>query len=358
VRRFTASLRRAFVRDVVRKLLWASFALPAFAVAGKLLHVSAVLEFGLAAAGLIPLAWLISEATEQAGKQTGPLIGGLLNATFGNATELLVSFFAISQGLFEVVRGSLTGSVISNVLLVLGLAMVLGPAADLDRRALLSSIALIGVATVGFAVAALPYWQGRDRGEATAEYGWPVAGALIVIYLLYSLFVVRRERGGEEGDDEAEWSLRRSLVLLAVGTLATGVLAEALTGSIGEFSRTLGLTEFFVAIVLVALAGNAAEHGAGIIVAVRGKVELGVDVALQSAGQVAAILIPAIALLSWLVDPLPLAFHPVEIGALAACTLLPALLLARGRSSTWRGLALVAAYPIVVVTLLFTHGLR
>jgi Ca2+:H+ antiporter len=342
----------------MRKLLWASFVLPVFAVAGKLFHVSAVLEFGLAAAGLIPLAWLISEATEQAGKQTGPLIGGLLNATFGNATELLVSFFAISQGLFEVVRGSLTGSVISNVLLVLGLAIVLGPAADLDRRALLSSMALIGVATGGFAVAALPYWQGRDRGEATAEYGLPVAASLIAIYLLYSLIVVRRERGREEGDDEAEWSLRRSLVLLAVGTLATGVLAEALTGSIGAFSRTLGLTEFFVAIVLVALAGNAAEHGAGIIVAARGKVELGVDVALQSAGQVAAILIPAIAVLSWLVDPLPLAFHPVEIGALAVCTLLPALLLARGRSSTWRGLVLVAAYPMVVVTLLFTHGLR
>lgn len=140
--------------------------------------------------------------------------------------------------------------------------------------------------------------------------------------------------------------------------VATGIVSETVTGSIAGFSDAVGLTEFFVAATIVALVGNAAEHGTAVIVAAKGNVELGIEVALRSSAQVAAILIPAVALLSWLVKPLPLAFHPVELVAFAGSAALAAALLARARSDRLRGVALVAAYPVVVLAFLLTHGFR
>lgn len=169
-----------------------------------------------------------------------------------------------------------------------------------------------------------------------------------MLYALALWLAVRNRHQPEEGGP-ARWSLRRSLFLLGLGTAATALVAETITGSIGAFADALHVSEFFVAAVIVAIAGNAAEHGAAVVVAVRGELKLATDIALESAAQVAALVIPLIALASWLFEPLPLAFRTVEIVALAGAVLLASALLVRGRATRAAGAALTLAYAVVAV---------
>jgi Ca2+:H+ antiporter len=335
---------------MTRKLLWASLGLVPLALTGRLVGAGPFGQFVFAAVALAPLAWLISEATDQAGRRTGPAIGGLLNATFANVPELMIAFFALADGLFDVVRGSLTGSVLGNLLLVLGLALVAGGEGELDRAATRRSLAVLAVAAPALLVAAAPnLWTGDDD-KAYAAATVPVAACLL---LVNGVVLVRQLRDPSDRErEEPEWSLRRSLMLLALGTTATAAVSETLTGSIEGFAERLHVSEFFAAAVIVAVAGNAAEHGAAVVVARRGELKLAADVALESTAQVAAFLIPAVALLSFLVEPLPLAFSAVELVAVAGGTALVALLLHRGRSTRLRGAALVVAYLGVVVAFL------
>jgi Ca2+:H+ antiporter len=321
----------------MRKLLLASFGLVPLTVAARLLGLDPVFQFGLAVLALAPLAWLISEATDQAAQHTGPAIGGLLNATFANVPELMIALFALSDGLFDVVRGSLTGSVVGNLLLVLGLALAAGGDGELDRESARRSLALL-------AVAAVPNLVSGDSDRAYAFATVPIAVALLAGYG-YVLVRSLQEKRGEEGErGEQRWTLRRSLILLGTGTLATAAVSETVTGSIRSFADTLHLSEFFVAAVIVAVAGNAAEHGAAVVVAVRGELKLAADIALESSAQVAALVIPGVALLSWLIEPFPLAFSAVELLVLSGAVAIAALLLHRGRSTRTRGLVLAGAY--------------
>jgi Ca2+:H+ antiporter len=333
----------------VLKIALASFALAPVAVALKLLDAAPVVLFPAGAVALIPLAWLVGESTDQAAKHVGPELGALLNATFGNATELFIAFFAIASAEFEVVRGSLTGSVVSNLLLVLGLTLVVGKPQRLDRVSVFLSLGLVGAAAAAFVVPAEAHWDGIARTHAVATRIFPACALLFALYAAAMVVQVRRDRERQGEEEEGEWSLRASLGLLATGTAATGVLAELVTSSIEDFSKSVHLSVFFVAVVFVALVGNAAEHGAAILVAARGEVTLAVEVALRSSAQVAAGLIPALALLSWLLKPLPLAFRPVEIAVVGGGVALTALLLAAGRSDRVRGAVLVAAYAAAVV---------
>lgn len=334
----------------MQKVLWGSFALAPAAVALKFLHVDAVILFPAGALALVPLAWLVGEATDQTSRHTGPALGALLNATFGNATELFISFFAIASSEFEVVRGSLSGSVVSNLLLVLGLTLLVGGSGRLSRQSALLSLALAGAAAVLFLVPAIGHWTGIARHVADPVRVFPVSVVLVVAYVVSMVFQVRREASRQQGEEteEAQWSLRVSLVLLGLGAAATGVLAEIVTSSIDDFAGSVHLSLFFVAVVFVALTGNAAEHGSSIIVAARGQIELGAEIALRSAAQVAAFLIPAVAMLSWILKPLPLAFRPVELVALGLAPVAVALALADGRSGRIRGGILVACYAAAV----------
>jgi Ca2+:H+ antiporter len=334
----------------VRRLLWVSLVLIPVDLLAHILGMRGVPLFVLSVVVLLPLAWLIGEATEQTGEYTGPAIAGLLNASFGNAPELLIALFAVSHGLFDVVRGSLSGSVISNLLLVLGSALLIGGKGQIGRRTTYSALGMVAMATVLFV---LPSIARTGIGDKAALYavGVPVAVVLAAVYLVVIVRSVRREHrehreNGKPGNPD--WSLPRSLVTLALATLATAAVAELLIGSIQEFARAAGLSQMFVAAVIVAIAGNAAEHGGAVMIASRGGIRLASEIALQSASQVAVGLIPAVALLSLAIRPFPLAFSAVEFLGLGIAVAVPAVLLARGRSARWHGPVLLAAYAVII----------
>jgi len=340
---------------VLRKVLVAGLALGPLTLALHwLARPGALAEFVLAAAALVPLAWLIGEATEHAADHTGAGIGGFLNATFGNAPELIVALLAVNRGLPEVVRGSLTGSVIGNLLLVLGASLLAADEGPFDRRSALRSVGLVGVSAGLFLVPAIGGWHGDPNRHSLAVLSLPVAVVLLALYVAATSRSLARQHRLHEAEDDAltGWSLRTALAALGAATLVTAFVAEVLVGSLEDFAHDVGLSDFFVAAVIVALVGNAAEHGGAVLVARRGKHELAVEISLSSAAQVAVFLIPAVVLLSWAVHPLALSFRPVELGALAASTALAAAVAAGGKTGRGRGALLAAAYVAVAAAFL------
>ena len=337
---------------MVRKALFASLALaPITIVLHYLVHPPETVEFVLAAISLIPLAWLIGEATEHAAEHTGPGIGGFLNATFGNAPELIIALIAVNDGLTDVVRGSLSGSVIGNLLLVLGASLVAGGKGTLDRFSSFLSLGLVAFATVVFLVPSVPAWGGDPDTDGLARLSAVISIVLLLVYVVVTWYSLRRHTAMHEAseNDIDGWSLRKALVVLGAATLVTALIAEILVGSLEVFAEKVGLSEFFVSAVIVAIVGNAAEHGGAAVVAFRGKIALAAEIALASAAQVAVFLIPAVALLSWLIDPLSLSFRPVEIAALAGSVVYTTLIIFQGRSSRARGYLLLGGYAVVVV---------
>ena len=224
------------------------------------------------------------------------------------------------------------------------MSLVVGGDEKLDRRSAFLSLGLASVAILLFVAPAIPGWLGSRSVE---EISLAVAAALLVVYAIamWRSIAWKRAQPVETGDGPT-WSFKRSLVTLGAATAATAVVAELLVGSIEHFAQTLHLGEFFVAAVIVALVGNAAEHGGAVLIAARGEIKLASDIALESAAQVAAGLIPAVAVLSWLFDPFALDFRPVELAVLAASTALVIVVVADGRSTRGRGFVLVAAYLV------------
>ena len=345
---------------MARRLLWASLGLaPITIVVDYAFHVDDTVLFVLAAVALVPLAWLIGEATEHAAQHTGPGIGGFLNATFGNAPELIIALFAVNNGLFEVVRGSLTGSVVGNLLLVLGFSMLVGPNKPVDRVSALTSLSLVFMAVLLFLPVAIPSWDDGDPQRHSLQVASiPISIVLLLVYVFVTRNQLKRHRAlHAPSPDTGGWSFRTSLAALAVATIATAVIAEILVHSIETFAHKAHLSDFFVAAVIVAIVGNAAEHGGAVVVAHRGRVKLATEIALSSSAQVAVFLIPAVVILSWTIEPLTLAFRPVEIGVMGGATLLTASLLATGKSTSWRGATLVASYALAAF-LFYEAGAR
>ena len=346
---------------MARKILWGSLALaPVTIAADFLLDLGDVELFVLASLSLVPLAWLIGEATEHAAHHTGPGIGGFLNATFGNAPELIISLLAINKGLTEVVRGSLTGSVVGNILLVLGFSLLVGTGdMRLDRQSSFVWLGLILVATVGFSVPAIPSWHGDPARHSLAVLSIPVAIFLLVLYIGVTWWQLGRHRAQHvtPEDDEGVWALSSAIGVLAAATVVTALIAEILVGSIETFAEKAHLSDFFVAAVIVAIVGNAAEHGGAVVVAHRGKVQLAAEIALSSGAQVAVFLIPAVALISWAIEPLALSFRPVEIAALGASSIVVATFFVDRKASRRDGAALILLY-VVVAAAFFISGNR
>jgi Ca2+:H+ antiporter len=346
---------------VARTILWGSLALaPATILLHYTLHPSEVVEFVLAALALVPLAWLIGEATEQAAHHTGAGIGGFLNATFGNAPELIIALLAVNKGLTEVVRGSLTGSVIGNLLLVLGFSLLFGGEGRLDRESSLVSLGLVTLAVVLLAIPSVVGWHGDPERHSIAVLSIPISIALLIVYLGVTWLNLRRHHRlhvADESPDMAGWTFRTALLVLGLATVVTAFVAEILVGSLEVFGEKAHLSDFFVAAVIVAIVGNAAEHGGAVVVAYRGRIKLAAEIALASSAQVAVFLIPLVALLSWLIEPLALSFREVEIAALAGSTIFTFLLVFQGRSSRGRGVALIVGY-VVVAAAFFAAGDR
>ena len=338
---------------MARRILWGSLALAPVTIAlHYLAHLPKAFEFALAATALIPLAWLIGEATEHAAHHTGPGVGGFLNATFGNAPELIIALFAVNAEKFEVVRGSLSGSVIGNLLLVLGFSLLFGGRGELDRQSSFISLGLVALAVLLLLIPAVPAFDGDPERRSIAQLSIAPSVVLLLVYVAVTYAALRRHRRLHVSDEPTEfraWSFKSSLLVLGVATVATAFIAEIVVGTIDEFAEEASLSDFFVAAVIVAIVGNAAEHGGAVVVAYRGRIKLAAEIALASSAQVAVFLIPAVALLAWIIEPLALSFRPVELIAVGGSALLTAALLAPGRSSRARGIALILAYVAVAV---------
>ena len=347
---------------MIRNLLWASLALaPITILVDKLTGADDVTLFVLAALSLVPLAWLIGESTEHAAEHTGPGVGGFLNASFGNAPELIVALFAVGANLPDVVRGSLSGSVISNLLLVYGVSQIAGPdGARIDRRSLLVQIALVGAAVGAFAVPAALGYTGPPERSAVVVASVPVAIVLLLLYLAVVGRNLRRHHEGErdrEEPAEGTWSLATALAVLAVATGATAWVSEILVHSLGAFAEAVGLSEFFIAVVIVAIVGNAAEHGGSIVIAHNGKMRLATEIAISSAAQVALLVVPVVTLLSLLfTHHLALAFRWSELFAMAGAAVVVAATVWDGTSRRKEGAFLAASYAMAVVGFLLGGG--
>ena len=341
---------------MARRLLYAALVLGPIAILLRFaFQAGDVALFAVAAAALIPLAWLIGEATEHAAEHTGPGVGGFLNASFGNAPELIIAALAIADGLPEVVRGSLAGSVISNVLLVLGAALVLqsGGEERLDRRSLLTQLGLVAGAVALLLIPSIPGFEGNPERHSLAVASIPVSIVLLLVYLAVTAQGLRRHRrlhaaGAGMLEEVAAWSLPRSLAVLGAATALTAVVSEVLVHSLEGFAEQAGMSRFFISAVIVAIVGNAAEHGGAIVIARRGKIRLATEIAVSSSAQVGLLVVPVIALISWAITPaLPLAFRPVEVAAMGGSALFVAAVIFDGKSRRWEGGLLLAAYAVV-----------
>ncbi|HKI92120.1 MAG TPA: calcium/proton exchanger [Gaiellaceae bacterium] len=336
-----------------RRILWASLALaPATIAVDRLASPDKVVLFVLSATSLIPLAWLIGESTEHAAEHTGPGIGGFLNASFGNAPELIIALIAVDGNLPQVVRGSLAGSVVSNLLLVYGVTQIAGPDNEpIDRRSLLAQVALIGAAVLAFIAPVVLGYRGSPDRHTVVIASIPIAGVLLLLYLAVVGRNLRRHRASERAEPElGAWPLAASLGVLTVATTATAFVSEVLVHSLDAFAHAVGLSQFFIAIVIVAIVGNAAEHGGAVVIAHAGKMRLATEIAISSSAQVALLVVPVVMLLSLLfAHPLALAFRWIELATMAGSVLLVGAMVADGRSRRWEGRLLVVAYAAVVV---------
>jgi len=336
---------------VARSLLWTSLALaPLTLLLDVLAHPGKVVLFVLSALSLVPLAWLIGESTEHAAEHTGARIGGLLNASFGNAPELIIALIAVGDALPNVVRGSMAGSIVSNILLVLGAALVFGEDdSELDLRSLAAQLGLVVIAVLLLLIPSIPGWHGDPERHSLALFSLGPALALLVLYLVTTTVGLKRTSQPEQ-EAIGSWSLRTALVVLAATTVLTALISELLVHSLEAFAHAAHLSEFFIAIVIVAIVGNAAEHGGAVVIARRGKMKLATEIAISSSAQVGLLVVPGVLLLSFAFSqPLTLAFRPIELAAMGGAAAFVAFVIRDGRARRWEGALLIGVYAAMVI---------
>jgi Ca2+:H+ antiporter len=346
------------------------------AVVLELAEASAILVFSVAAIAVIPCAALMGEATEHLAARTGPGIGGLLNVTFGNAPELIIAFFALVDGLQEVVKASIVGSVIGNILLVLGASMVVGglprDKQTFSRTAANAQSAMLMLALAALVLPAL--FQivhggglpavGEDRvdfGSDLEKISFGVALLLLASYAAGLVFSLKTHRNvfnpytEEEVDENETWTIRRSTVVLALSAVAVGITSEILVGSIDHASKDIGLSEFFVGVFIVAIVGNAAEHWVAVLVAHKDKMDLAVNIAIGSSAQIALFVAPLLVLLSFVLGPHPLAlvFNGYELAGMLLAVLIGNLVTQDGESNWFEGVQLLALYAVLGLVFYF-----
>jgi Ca2+:H+ antiporter len=327
------------------------------AIAGKFLHWPPLWVFAISALAVVPLASLIGQATEELAAHTGPRLGGFLNATLGNAAELIITIFAVRAGLLELVKASITGSILGNVLLVLGLSILLGGLKNGRQRfdrshAGLNSTMLI-LAVVGLGIPSLFSHAIEVKNHEAVEYlSLGVALVLIVIYglsLIYAFFAAPgKKEAAEEDHIHIGWNTSKASGILVAATLIIAWLSEILVGAVEPVVEAVGITEFFLGIIVIPLVGNVAEHLAGVQVAIKNRMELSLAISVGSSLQIALFVAPALVFISLLMgNPLTLVFNQFELISLVAAVLIAALVSLDGESNWLEGAQLLVVYIII-----------
>ncbi len=331
------------------------------------MKVSPTIVFITSALSIIPLAGLIGEATEELAIYTGPKVGGFLNATFGNATELIISIFALKAGLFEVVKSSLAGSIIGNTLLVLGLSMLCGgikfKTQKFNKKVSDITSSMLLFAVIGLCIPAI-FMHTLNPELLNTKYEYIsviVAVIMFVIYLFSLLFtffthkdvfapVIKEEDLRETKEEEvAKWSLTTTIIILLVVTICIAIESEILVDAVKPMTETLGLSEFFVGIIVIPIIGNAAEHSTAVIMAMKNKMDIATEIALGSSLQIILFVAPVTVFISLLFKPMSIIFNPFELVSLIASVVIANKVAIDGESNWLEGLLLIAIYIILAV---------
>ncbi len=327
-------------------------------------HQNGVILFFLSTLGIVPLAHLLGVATEALATHTSPRIGGLLNATLGNAAELIITVIALRSGLVDLVKASITGSIIGNVLLVMGAAILAGGLRNGTQRFERSRAGLsatqLALAVIALAIPTLFAQAIEPAHHAVEKLSLGVAFVMILVYVLGLVFGIQEERkNGHLAPTSAHpptaWSVRTSLILLVLATVAIVWLSEVLVSVIEPTIGALGLSEFFIGIIVVPIIGNAAEHLVALSTALKNEMDLSMEITLGSSIQIALFVAPLLVFLSMVVGdwPLTLVFHPFELAALGAATIIAALIAQDGESNWMEGAQLLGVYLIIAIAFFF-----
>jgi Ca2+:H+ antiporter len=315
---------------------------------------------------ILGLAYVVGASTERVGALTGPQIGGILNATFGNVAELIIAFFALQAGLLEVVKASLTGSIIGNLLLVLGASLFFGglrnglqqfnaKVAGLDATLLVLSV-------IGLFIPAVFAATGPTLPEEFGHLQESVVVSIVLMGLYFANIYYRlrhpREFLGAQEDPEGHagppWPMTVALGVLAASAVFLAVVSEALVGSIEPFIEAFGLTEAFVGIILIPVIGNLSEHLVAVQLAIKNRMDFAMSVAIGSSLQVALFVAPVLVLLGLVVgQPMDLVFSPLEVAAVGAAAGIAALIALDGESNYLEGLTLIGVYVILGVSFFY-----
>ncbi len=346
------------------------------AIAIELAHADASVIFVCSALGVIPTAALMGQATEQLAARSGPGIGGFLNVTFGNAPEIIIALFALHEGLQEVVKASLVGSILGNILLVMGAAMLVGglkrERQTFDRTAANVQALMLMLAAAALVMPAIfqlvaggglpgPKEKSVNFGGDIEHLSVAVSIVLLITYFAGLVFSLKTHRDLFNPPDVAEehegepWTVRKAVLMLAGAGIAVGVMSEILVGSITEASESIGLSPFFVSIIVVAIVGNAAEHWVAIYFASRDKMDLSVNIAIGSSAQIALFAAPVLVLISLFLGPFPMAlvFNGLELGAIFLAILIAQAVTHEGESTWFEGFQLLSVYVVLGLTFYF-----
>ncbi len=327
-------------------------------------HVSELIIFFISALAIIPLAKYIGEATGELATYTNPVLGGLLNATFGNATELIIGIFAIRAGLIDVVRASITGSIIGNLLLVLGTSMFVGgwryKKQVFNRTGAMAGSGTLLLTAIALIMLAIFVQTSPGINDQTInKLSIFVSVLMILVYgasLFFSLFTHKHLyiSGINVDKIQATWSKGKSLMIMFFATLAVIWMSEILVGSIQPIVTSFGWTQLFIGVILVAIIGNAAEHTSAIIMAAENRMDLALQISVGSATQIAMLIAPALVIISIFIGkPMNLIFSTFQLIAIILSILVANVVVEDGESNWLEGVQLLTAYTIIAVAFFF-----
>jgi Ca2+:H+ antiporter len=338
------------------------------AIVLEVMHADPIWSFAASALAIIPLAGLMGKATEHLAEHLGAGLGGLLNASFGNAAELIIAFMALRAGLLDVVKASITGSIIGNILLVLGLSVLAGglryERQEFNRTAAGLGATLLALSAIGLVVPAIFHLIMRGHPNPhEQELSLEIAIVLFVTYLLSLIFTLRTHRhlyAGEttQAHNEAlgteTWSQGKATLVLLAATVLVALMSEFLVGAVEHTARTLGMTDVFVGVILVAIIGNAAEHSTAVLMALKNQMDLAINIAVGSSIQIALFVAPVLVFAGYLFgQPMNLLFTIFEVVSVAISVGVVSLISMDGESNWMEGVQLVAVYIILALAFYF-----